>query len=75
MQSLNKKEQKLFELQITQIRHPKVLWTDGQGGSITLPAFAKATQVKSKQIYLGNPLPYQTCDSKPTLGLHTRLEI
>ena len=61
-QSLNIKERKLLELQITQTRHPKVLrtdgrtdeWTnkqtnertDGRSGPTTRPAFAKATQVK-----------------------------
>ena len=45
MPSLNKKEQKLLESQITQTRHPKVLQTDGRSGPITRPAFSKVTQV------------------------------
>ena len=54
MQSLNKKEWKLLELQITQTRHPKSVadrrtdgQTDGRSGPTTRPAFAKATQVKN----------------------------
>ena len=57
-QSLNIKELKLFELQITQTRHPKSVadrltdrltdgQTDGRSGPTTRPAFAKATQVKN----------------------------
>ena len=61
MQSLNEKERKLLELQITQTRHPKSVAdrrtdrrtdertngrTDGRSGPTTRPAFAKATQVK-----------------------------
>ena len=48
-QILNIKELKLFELQITQPRHPKSVadrQTDGRSGPTTRPAFAKATQVK-----------------------------
>ena len=46
-QSLNTKEWKLLEVQITQTRHPKC-WgqTDGRSWLTTRPAFAKATQVK-----------------------------
>ena len=54
MQSMNKKEWKLLELQITQTRHPKVLQADrqtdvetgGQSRPITRPA--KAMQIKRK---------------------------
>ena len=49
MQSLNKKKWKLLELQITQTRHPKSVadgQTDGQSGSFTIHAFAKAARVK-----------------------------
>ena len=45
MQSLNKKEWKLLELQITQTRHHKSV-ADGQSGPTSSTAFAKATQVK-----------------------------
>ena len=44
MQSLNKKEWKLLQLQITQTRHPKSVvggQTDGWSGPITRPAYAK----------------------------------
>ena len=54
-QSLNIKERKLFELQITQTRHPKSVvdsrtdrWTDRPSGPTTRPAFAKATQVMNQ---------------------------
>ena len=55
-QSLNKKEWKLLELQITQTWYPKVFrmdrrtdWRpDGQSGPSTRPAFAKVTQVKKQ---------------------------
>ena len=55
MQSLNKKELILLELQITETRLQKVVRTDGRtdggptggrSGHITRPAFAKTTQVK-----------------------------
>ena len=49
-QSLAKLEYKgMKTLQITQTRHPKSVvdrHTDGSSGPTTLPAFAKATQVK-----------------------------
>ena len=52
MQSLNEKEWKLLELQITQTRHPKSVAdrqtdgpTDRRSGPTTRPAFAKGTQV------------------------------
>ena len=45
-------ERKLFELQITQTRHPKSVAdgrTDGRtSGPTTRPAFAKATQVMNQ---------------------------
>ena len=71
-QSLNKKEWKLLELQITQTLHPKVFRTDGQmdgqtdrrtdgrpdgrSGPTTRPAFAKATQVK--MVWPFDPTPW-----------------
>ena len=45
MQSLNKKERKLMELQITQTRHPKSV-ADGRSVPITKPAFARDTGKK-----------------------------
>ena len=47
--SFNKKEWKLLELQFTQTR---CRWTDRRSGSITRPAFTKETQVKIEQTYL-----------------------
>ena len=55
MQSFDKKEWKLLELQITQLGTPKVLRkdertnrrTNGRSGPTTRPAFAKVTQEKN----------------------------
>ena len=48
MQSSNKKDWKILELQIKQTRHPKSVadgQMDGRSEPTTRPAFAKATQV------------------------------
>ena len=61
---LNKKERKLFQLQITKIWQPKSVAegrTDGWSGPTTRPAFAKATQVKTTLPFSPHPRERRMC--------------
>ena len=41
-----KRKENFLSYRLHKLGTPKVLWTDQQSGPITIPAFAKATQVK-----------------------------